>query len=157
MAKRFRSTERFLQPDPRFGNIVVSKFINSIMRRGKKSIAYDIFYSAMDEIKAKLPDKDPLEVFNEAVNNCKPRLEVRSRRVGGATYQVPVEVNKKRQLSLAMRWILQAARAKKGKPMDRCLSEELIAAFNKEGGAIKTREDTHKMAEANKAFAHLAW
>lgn len=109
------------------------------------------------KIKAKFPDKDPLEVFNEAVNNCKPRLEVRSRRVGGATYQVPVEVNKKRQLSLAMRWILQAARAKKGKPMHRRLSEELIAAFNKEGGAIKTREDTHKMAEANKAFAHLAW
>jgi small subunit ribosomal protein S7 len=157
MRRRFRSTERFLQPDPRFRNVIVSKFINNIMHKGKKSIAREAFYSAMDEIKAKLPDKDPLEVFNEAINNCKPRLEVRSKRVGGATYQVPVEVNKKRQISLAMRWLLQAARAKKGKAMYKCLSEELIAAYNKEGGAIKTKEDTHKMAEANKAFAHLAW
>jgi small subunit ribosomal protein S7 len=157
MSRRFRSTERFLQPDPRFRNVIVSKFMNNIMRKGKKSVAQKVFYSAMDEIKAKLPDQDPLEVFNQALNNCKPRLEVRSRRVGGATYQVPVEVNRKRQISLAMRWIIQASKAKKGKPMYKCLSEELIAAFNKEGGAIKTREDTHKMAEANKAFAHLAW
>jgi small subunit ribosomal protein S7 len=123
---------------------------------GKKSTAESVFYQAMDHIEQKL-SRDPLEVFKQAVENIKPLIEVRSKRVGGATYQVPIEVTSKRQLSLAIRWILEAARSKKGRPMHLKLASELIDAFNKEGAAHTTRENIHKMAEANKAFAHFAW
>jgi small subunit ribosomal protein S7 len=127
------------------------------MERGKKTVAEDIFYAAMDVIEKKVPETPPLEVFETAINNVKPLIEVRSRRVGGATYQVPVEVGKKRQQSLAFRWILEAARAKKGRPMSGRLADELVDAFKKQGAAITVRENVHKMAEANKAFAHFAW
>ncbi|MCX7703787.1 MAG: 30S ribosomal protein S7 [Planctomycetota bacterium] len=157
MARKYKPTERFLKPDPRYGSLLVSKFINCIMERGKKSVAQEILYQAFEQIKKKMVDVEPLKVFEQALNNVKPVVEVRSRRVGGATYQVPVEVPQKRQVALAMKWIVDAARAKKGKPMCIRLADELVAAYNKEGAACKKREDTHKMAEANKAFAHLAW
>ncbi len=157
MAKRFTASEQQLKPDPRFNSKLVSKFINCLMRDGKKSVAQKVFYDAMDQIKKRLPDQDPLEVFTQAVENVKPSIEVRSRRVGGATYQVPMPVNPKRQQSLAIRWIIQAARAKKGRPMYLRLADELIAAYRREGTAMTTRENVHRMAEANKAFAHFAW
>jgi len=157
MPRKFKSPERFLKPDPKYRSKLVSKFINCIMWEGKKTVAQKIFYGAMDVIAEKIKDKDPLEVFNQAINNVKPLIEVRSKRVGGATYQVPKEVEKKRQLALAIRWITEAAREKKGRPMRLKLAEELIAAFKKEGAAVLKRENVHKMAEANKAFAHFAW
>lgn len=157
MAKKFESTERFLVGDPRYGNKILAKFINCIMRNGKKSVAEKILYDAFDIIARRVKDADPLDVFLAAIENVKPVLEVRSRRVGGATYQVPVEVNAKRQFSLAIRWILDAARKRKGKPMAEKLAGELIDAYNKQGAAITVRENTHKMADANKAFAHFAW
>ncbi len=156
MRKKFTASEKTLQPDPRYSSILVSKFINCLMWDGKKSIARGVFYRAMDRIEQKL-SRDPLEVFKQAVENIKPLIEVRSKRVGGATYQVPIEVTSKRQLSLAIRWILQAVRSKKGRPVHLRLSDELIAAFNKEGAAYTTRDNIHRMAEANKAFAHFAW
>jgi len=146
-----------LKPDPRFKDKLVSKFVNCLMYGGKKSTALGSFYGAMDIIEQKLKGKDPLEVFKTAVENVKPMIEVRSKRVGGATYQVPMEVNRKRQQSLAIRWILDAARAKKGRPISAKLADELMAAYAKEGTAYTTRENIHKMAEANKAFAHFAW
>ncbi len=154
---RKTASEETLSPDPRFGSLLASKFINSMMWNGKKTVAQDIFYRALDLLKQRIPDKDPLEVFTEAVENVKPNIEVRSRRVGGASYQVPMQVNKKRQQSLAIRWIIQAAREKKGKPMYQKLAAELEAAYKKEGAAITRRENVHRMAEANKAFAHFAW
>jgi len=157
MAKKFESTERFLKPDVRYHNLLVAKFINGIMHKGKKSTAESIVYGAFDAIAAKVTGTDPLEVFQKAFENVKPEIEVRSKRVGGATYQVPVPVSPKRQLSLAMRWILDAARKRKGKPMQLRLADELVAAFNREGAAMTVRENVHKMAEANKAFAHFAW
>jgi len=157
MPRKYKSTERFLKPDPKFGSLLVSKFINSLMRDGKKSVAQKVFYDALNHIAKKMPDVEPLKVFERAVENVKPILEVRPRRVGGATYQVPMEVRPKRQTSLAFKWIIGAARSKRGKPMYVKLADELIAAYNKEGAAYKKREDTHRMAEANKAFAHLAW
>jgi small subunit ribosomal protein S7 len=158
MPRKFKSTEKFLKPDPRYRSALISKFINNLMFDGKKSTAQKIVYDAFDMIKAKMgDDTDPLEFFKQALDNVKPRIEVRSRRVGGATYQVPVEVTRKRQQALAFRWIRTAARARKGMPMAKRLAEELLAAYKREGAAFKTREDTHKMAEANKAFAHLAW
>ena len=158
MPRKFKSTEKFLKPDPRFKSMLVSKFTNYIMLKGRKSAAQKAIYGAFEIIREKLGDNpDPVEVFKQAIENVKPRIEVRSRRVGGATYQVPVEVTKKRQQSLAFRWIRAAARSRKGMPMARRLAEEFLAAYKREGAAIKTREDTHKMAEANKAFAHLAW
>jgi small subunit ribosomal protein S7 len=155
--KKKTASEVTLKPDPVYGSLLVSKFINCIMREGKKTVAQKIFYKAMEEIKKKLSDKDPLEVFTQAVENVKPNLEVRSRRVGGASYQVPMQVNKKRQQSLAIRWIIQACREKKGRPMYLKLADELIAAYRREGAAITRRENVHRMAEANKAFAHFAW
>ena len=146
-----------LRPDPKFKSILAGKFINCLMCDGKKSIAQDVFYSALDVIKEKLPDKDPAEVFTTAVENVKPYIEVRSRRVGGAAYQVPMQVNKNRQQSLAIRWILAACREKKGRPMFLKLSDELLAAYNREGTAYTKRENVHRMADANKAFAHFAW
>ncbi|MCS7306680.1 MAG: 30S ribosomal protein S7 [Thermoguttaceae bacterium] len=151
------ASEKILKPDPRYGSKVAGKFINCIMRNGKKTVAQRIFYQAIDIIREKMPDKDPMEVFHQAVENVKPELEVRSRRVGGASYQVPMPVNKKRQQSLAIRWIIAAAKEKKGRPMAIKLAEELMAAYHKEGAAMTKRENVHRMAEANKAFAHFAW
>ena len=157
MAKKFKSTERFLKPDTKYGNVLASKFINSFMWRGKKTTAERIFYGALEVIEKRVKDVPPLEVFEKAVANVKPDIEVRSKRVGGATYQVPVPVNPKRQLTLAIRWIRDAARKKKGKPTHLKLADELVDAYNRQGTAITTRENIHKMAEANKAFAHFAW
>ena len=145
------------KPDVKFGNLLVSKFINAIMRDGKKSTAESIFYDALGLIGQKLKDVKPIEVFEAALNNVKPLVEVKSRRVGGATYQVPVEVSPKRQISLAIRWIRDAATGRKGRPMYQRLAAELIDAYHREGSAMTVRENTHRMAEANKAFAHFAW
>ncbi|MFO0933677.1 MAG: 30S ribosomal protein S7 [Planctomycetota bacterium] len=156
--KYFESFEDHARPDPRYPTSAnVGKLVNCIMKSGKRSLAQKIVYSAFDLIKAKVADKDPAEVFEAAIENVKPVVEVRSKRVGGANYQVPVEVSRKRQRALAFRWILESAREKKGKPLHRSLAEELLAAFNREGGAMAKRDNTHKMAEANKAFAHFAW
>ena len=157
MANKFKSFEHYLKPDPRYKDKVASKFINCLMEGGKKSVAQKIFYGALTEVTKKIPGIEPVEIFKAAVNNVKPMVEVRSRRVGGATYQVPVQVDQKRQLSLAIRWILNAARGKKGRPMHEKLAIELASAYKREGDAMKKREDIHKMAEANKAFAHFAW
>jgi small subunit ribosomal protein S7 len=144
-------------PDGKYNSVKVGKFINYVMVGGKKSIAQDIVYGAFDLIKEKQKVEDPLEVFNAALNNAGPLTEVRSRRIGGANYQVPREVREERRFMLALRWILEAANSKKGKAMKIKLAEELIAASNNEGNAVKKKEDTHRMAEANKAFAHFAW
>lgn len=157
MALAYKSTEVYLQPDVKYNSKMVSKFINSLMRKGKKSTAEKVFYDAMGVIEKKITDVEPLEIFETAVNNVKPLVEVRSKRVGGATYQVPVEVPKKRQTALALRWIIDAAKGKKGRPMFQRLADELVDAYKKQGIAITQRENTHKMAEANKAFAHFAW
>jgi small subunit ribosomal protein S7 len=157
MPANFKSFEDLLKPDPRFKNKLVGKFINCLMYGGKKSTAQKVFYSAIDEVKKKVADKEPLDIFLAAINNVKPLIEVRSRRVGGATYQVPVPVPEKRKISLAYRWLLAAARGKKGRPMHLRLADELFNAFKGEGEAMKKRDDVHKMAEANKAFAHLAY
>ena len=157
MPRKYVSTERFLKPDPVYGSTLVSKFINSVMKRGKKTVAERIFYSAMKQVEKKIKDVPPLDVFSQAIENVKPMIEVRSKRVGGATYQVPMEVRRNRQQSLAFRWLLLAARKKKGRPMYLRLGDEIVAAFKREGEAITTRENVHKMAEANKAFAHFAW
>jgi small subunit ribosomal protein S7 len=155
--KKFTASEEMLKPDPRFNSKLVSKFINSLMWDGKKTVAQGIFYGAMDEVVKKLKDVPPLEVFEGAINNVKPYVEVRSKRVGGANYQVPMQVNKRRQQSLAFRWIINACREQGGRPMHNRLADELMAAFKKEGKAMNTREQTHRMADANKAFAHFAW
>jgi small subunit ribosomal protein S7 len=155
--KYFQSFEHHLKPDPVFGDRNVAKFISCIMRDGKRSVAEGVFYEAMDRIRERVPEREPLEVFKQAVENVKPVVEVRSRRVGGANYQVPVEVSGRRQRTLAYRWILEAARGKKGRALAKSLSEELVQAYNREGGAMMKRENTHKQAEANKAFAHFAW
>jgi small subunit ribosomal protein S7 len=157
MAKKFTASSVQLKPDPKFSSKLVSKFVNCMMWDGKKSTAQQIFYDAMDIIGGKLKDVPPVEVFETAINNVKPLLEVRSKRVGGASYQVPMQVNPRRQQSLAFRWILASARGKKGKPMCQRLASELLDAYNKQGGAMTTRDNVHRMAEANKAFAHFAW
>jgi small subunit ribosomal protein S7 len=158
MPRKYRPTERFLKPDPRHGNVLLAKFINCVMRSGNKSAARREVYAALDIIREKMPDADPVEVFTGAVENVKPHVEVRSKRVGGATYQVPVEVGRKRQQSLAFRWILEVGRgSRRGRPFHVSLAEELMAGFKKEGGAWTKRENVHKMAEANKAFSHYAW
>lgn len=155
--KSFTASKQQLKPDPKYNSKLVSKFINCMMWGGKKSTSQRVFYDAMDIIAKKLNDCEPFEAFETAINNVKPLIEVRSKRVGGASYQVPMQVSSKRQQSLAFRWILQSARAKKGKPMCEHLASELIDAYNKRGGAMTTRENIHRMAEANKAFAHFAW
>jgi small subunit ribosomal protein S7 len=157
MAKKFTASEAQLKPDPVYNSKLVSKFVNCLMLDGKKSIAQKVFYDSMDVIKKKVKDVEPLEVFETAISNVRPMLEVRSKRVGGASYQVPMQVRSKRQQSLAFRWILAAARGKKGKPMKIRLATELMDAYKKEGNAMTTRENVHRMAEANKAFAHFAW
>src|SRR5205085_3725134 len=136
---------------------LASKFINCLMHSSKKSVAQDVFYSALDMIKEKLPDADPIEVFTQAVENVKPAIEVRSKRVGGAAYQVPMQVNRNRQQSLAIRWVLMAVRERKGRATHEKLADELVAAYNREGTAMTKRENVHRMADANKAFAHFAW
>jgi small subunit ribosomal protein S7 len=155
--KKFTSSEEMLKPDPRYNSKLVSKFINSLMWDGKKTVAQKIFYTAMDEVTKKVKDVPPLELFETAINNVKPFVEVRSKRVGGANYQVPMQVNKRRQQSLAFRWLINACRDGGGRPMHQRLADELMAAFRKEGKAMQTRDQTHRMADANKAFAHFAW
>ena len=157
MPKKFTASAKQLRPDPRYKSKLVAKFINCMMWCGKKSAAQRVLYDAMDLIAKRIKDVSPLEAFETAVNNVKPLIEVRSRRVGGASYQVPVQVNKSRQLALSFRWILDAARGKSGKPMSIRLADELVAAYKREGAAMTTRENVHRMAEANKAFAHFAW
>jgi len=157
MAKKFTASGEQLKGDPRYNNRLVAKFINNLMWDGKKSAAQKAFYGAMEIIQKKIKDAPPLEVFEKAVNNVKPALEVRSKRVGGSSYQVPMQVNTRRQQSLAIRWLIQAARQKSGAAMSERLASELADAYNGRGGAMTTRENIHRMAEANKAFAHFAW
>lgn len=154
---KFKSTERFLQPDPMHKNLVLSKLINKVMLDGKKSTAQECVYDAMDVLGKRVKDSEPLETVLKAIDNVKPRVEVRSKRVGGATYQVPMEVSRRRQQSLAIRTIVENARGKKGKPMAQHLADEFFDAFNRQGASITWRENVHKMAEANKLFAHFAW
>ncbi len=156
MARRKRAQKREVLPDPKFKDVLVAKFINRMMVDGKKSLAERIFYQSLDLIEEKL-NENPLQVFKKAVENVRPHLEVRSRRVGGATYQVPMEVPEDRSYSLAIRWLVTSARDRKEYTMVERLANELIDAFNEKGGAIKKREDTHRMAEANRAFAHYRW
>jgi small subunit ribosomal protein S7 len=157
MPRRKRVDKRQVLPDPKFHSILVTKFVNGLMRRGKRSVAEKIFYHAIDIAQERATGKTGLEVFQKAVDNVKPMLEVKSRRVGGANYQVPVEVRSERRQALAIRWLVQYAKGRGEKTMADKLASELVAAANNEGNAIKKREDTHKMAEANKAFAHFRW
>jgi small subunit ribosomal protein S7 len=151
------SSREQLIPDPRFGSLLVSKFINCLMHDGKKSIAQSVFYDAMDIVAQKVTDLEPIEVFNRAIENVKPSVEVRSKRVGGAAYQVPMQVNRNRQQSLGIRWMLQAVREKKGRATHQKLADEILAAYKREGAAVTKRDNVHRMADANKAFAHFAW
>ena len=154
---RITASRKTLVPDPVHGSILASKFINCLMWDGKKSVAESVFYDALDLIGQKIKDVEPIEVFTQALENVKPNIEVRSKRVGGASYQVPMQVNRNRQQSLAIRWILGSVRDKKGRPTCQKLADELLAAYNREGAAMTKRENVHRMAEANKAFAHFAW
>ena len=154
---RITSSKTQLKPDPKYDSVLASKFINCLMWDGKKTIAQAVFYDALDEIKRRIPDQESIDVFSQAIENVKPQIEVRSKRVGGASYQVPMQVSRQRQQSLAIRWLLNAIRDKKGRPTHLKLADELCAAFNREGAAMTKRENTHRMAEANKAFAHFAW
>ncbi|MBN1676498.1 MAG: 30S ribosomal protein S7 [Kiritimatiellae bacterium] len=156
MPRRRRPERRALAPDPRYNSEMVASIINQVMERGKKSTAERVVYGALDIIKEKMSE-NPLEVVMRAVDNVKPRLEVKSRRVGGATYQVPVEVSPKRQASLALRWLVLFSQGRRGMPMRRALALELMDAYKNQGNAVKKRDDTHKMAQANKAFAHYRW
>lgn len=159
MSRRHSADKREILPDPKFGDLVLGKFMNVLMVQGKKSVAESIIYGSLDKVQkvTKAANESPLEPFHKALNNVRPYLEVRSRRVGGATYQVPVDVKPDRGIALAMRWIIKAARARNEKTMIDRLAGELMDALNNRGGAIKKREDTHRMAEANKAFAHFRW
>jgi small subunit ribosomal protein S7 len=155
--RRRRAQEREIIADPKFNSKIVAKFINTVMLKGKKAVAERNVYGAFEIIKKQLNEPDALKIFHKALDNARPRLEVKPRRVGGATYQVPIEVRQERGTSIALRWIRDFARAKKGKTMGEKLAEEIIAAYKGEGSAIKKRDDTHKMAESNKAFAHFRW
>jgi small subunit ribosomal protein S7 len=154
--RRRRAIKREVEPDPKFNNIIVAKLINNMMLWGQKSVAEKIFYNALDVVKEKIND-DPMKVFFKAIDNIKPTLELRARRVGGATYQIPVEVEADRRVSVAIKWMVTFARARKGMPMAQRLANEIIDAYNNTGSAIKKKIDTHKMAEANRAFAHFKW
>jgi small subunit ribosomal protein S7 len=156
MSRRHRAERREVNPDPKFGDIVVSKFMNSIMKQGKKSVAENIVYGALDRMQVRAKS-DPIQLFHSALENVMPAVEVRSRRVGGATYQVPVEVRPERRQALAIRWLIAAARSRNENTMEERLSGELLDAANNRGTAVKKREDTHKMAEANRAFSHYRW
>jgi small subunit ribosomal protein S7 len=156
MSRRHRAEKREIQPDPKFGNVVVTKFMNSIMYEGKKSVAETIVYGALEIIEGRTK-QNPIQVFQQALDNVMPSIEVRSRRVGGATYQVPVEVRTDRRQALGIRWLIIAARERNEKTMTERLSAELLDASNNRGNAVKKREDTHRMAEANRAFSHYRW
>lgn len=156
MPRNYRSFEHHMQPDGRFHSKLATKIVNKLMWDGKRALAQKIFYDAVDMV-AKKVGAEPAEVFLKAIENVKPRIEVRSKRVGGATYQVPMEVRPRRQQSLAIRWLVEAARAKRGKPMSRRLADEMYDAFNNQGAAVTKKENVHKMADANKAYAHFAW
>lgn len=155
--RRRKAQERVIQPEPKYNNKTIAKFINIVMERGKKNLSEKIVYGALEIMKNKLNDTDALKLFHKAIENVRPRLEVKPRRVGGATYQVPVEVRQDRGTSIALRWVRDFARTKKGKSMLEKLADELIAAYKGEGSAIKKRDDMHKMAESNKAYAHFRW
>jgi len=157
MARRFTASQSQLKPDTRYNSVLASKFINCLMHDGKKSVAQRAFYSALELIQERVPERTPIEVFTEAVDNVRPHIEVRSKRVGGATYQVPTPVSAKRQQTLSIRWLLEATRGKKGKPIHIRLADELLAAYRREGTAMTKRDNVHRMAEANKAFSHFAW
>ncbi len=157
MSRRHRAERREITPDAKFGDLVLAKFMNSLMYDGKKSIAQGVFYRAMDIVATKVTDAEPIEIFNRAIENIKPAVEVRSKRVGGAAYQVPMQVNRNRQQSLGIRWMLQAVREKKGRATHEKLAEEIVAAYKREGAAVTKRDNVHRMADANKAFAHFAW
>ena len=157
MPRRKITEKRTIAPDPRFNSVLVSKFTHGIMERGKKSVAQKIFYGAMDIIGEQVTDVEPIAVFDKAMEMVRPKVEVKSRRVGGATYQVPVEVRPERRNALAIRWIISFAKARSGKTMPEKLAAELLDAYNERGGSVKKRDDTHRMAEANKAFAHYRW
>jgi small subunit ribosomal protein S7 len=154
---RITASRKTLKPDPVHGSILASKFINCLMHDGKKSTAQEVFYDALEVIGGRIADQQPIDVFTQALENVKPAIEVRSKRVGGAAYQVPMQVNRNRQQALAIRWILAAVRDKKGRPTAQKLADELVAAYNREGAAMTKRENVHRMADANKAFAHFAW
>ena len=156
MAFTYEFKDKYLKPDPRLKSKLVSKFINCLMHHSKKSVAHRIFYKAMDVVAERLGKDDPLEVFETALSNVGPVIEVRSRRIGGMTYQVPIEVDEKRRISLAIRWMLESTRNKKGRPMYLRLADEISDAYRRQGSAYERRENTHKMAEANRAFAHFA-
>jgi small subunit ribosomal protein S7 len=155
--RRRKAQEKEILPDPKFNSKVVAKFINMVTLKGKKSIAEKIVYGAFEIVKQQLNETDVIKIFHKAIDNARPRLEVKPRRVGGATYQVPIEVRQERGTSIALRWIRDFAKSKKGKPMEAKLADEILAAYRGEGSAIKKRDDTHKMAESNKAFAHFKW
>ena len=157
MSRRKSSTKRPIIPDPRFNSVLVTKFVNRLMVDGKKSVARTIFYDAMDIVDQRITDATAIEIFEKAMENVRPRVEVKSRRVGGATYQVPVEVRPDRRNALAMRWLCGLAQKRSGKNMASKLADEFSDAYNNRGASVKKREDTHKMAEANKAFAHYRW
>ena len=156
MSRRHKAEKREVNPDPKFGDLIVSKFMNSIMKEGKKSVAENIVYGALDRMQSRAKS-DPIQLFHSALENVMPAVEVRSRRVGGATYQVPVEVRPERRQALAIRWLIAAARSRNENTMEERLSGELLDAANNRGTAVKKREDTHKMAEANRAFSHYRW
>ena len=156
MSRKRKAPKRVFYPDPKYGSLILAKFINFVMYDGRKATAEKIIYSTLDKIKEKTKE-DPIKVFNDAIGNIRPNLEVRSRRVGGATYQVPVEVRTKRSQTLALRWLLEATRKRKNKSMSDKLFNEIMDASQNKGSAIKKKEDTHKMAESNKAFAHYRW
>ena len=155
--RRRKAQQREILPDPKFSSPIVAKFINMVMERGKKSIAEKIVYGAFEKISKQLNEPDAVKVFYKAIDNVRPRLEVKPRRVGGATYQVPIEVRQDRGNSIAMRWVRDYAKTRKGKPMEEKLADEIMSAYKGEGSSIKKRDDVHKMAEANKAFAHFRW
>tara|TARA_B100001123_G_scaffold136550_1_gene158524 strand:+ start:1043 stop:1513 length:471 start_codon:yes stop_codon:yes gene_type:complete len=156
MARRREAQKRKITPDPKFNDLLVARFINCILNKGKKGLAETIFYKALENIESK-GNEEPLRVFRKAIENAAPLLEVRSRRVGGATYQVPVEVRENRRMALSIRWVIQNARQRSGRTMADKLTGEIMDAFNNSGGAIKKKEEVHRMAEANKAFAHYRW
>jgi small subunit ribosomal protein S7 len=157
MSRRSRTHKREIIPDPVFKDIVIAKFINKMMIQGKKAVAQRMFYGALEELNGKVPNEEPINIVKKALENCKPSLEVRSRRVGGATYQVPTDVRPSRRLALAMRWLIEYSRARGEKDYSKRLAAEFLDAYNNRGNAIKKREDVHKMAEANKAFSHYNW
>jgi small subunit ribosomal protein S7 len=157
MARRREAEKRQILPDPKYNDILVARFVNSLLKKGKKSLAERVLYTALDNIGEKLKDQEALDVFKKAIENAAPMLEVRSRRVGGATYQVPVEVSRNRRLALSIRWMITNAKARAGRSMADKLTGELLDAYNNSGGAIRKKEDVHRMAEANKAFAHYRW